>query len=127
MQQMKIHKKRVHKGDKFKNCLICDAKFATNQGLNMHVTTVHDKMKLFNCPICETIFSHKSTMVKHIAVVHDGQNPTKSKSGNINNEQKEKHLVCSICMKSYPEKTSLAVHEEAEHSMVVVLCDVMAK
>ena len=112
---MTQHRRWVHQGNKFINCLTCNVKFATKQILSMHVASVHEKIKEFDCLSCNSIFSHKSTFDKHVAVIHNGKTPSKSKSLTISNKRKENQMLCSKFKKIITEKTPLAVHEEALH------------
>ena len=69
-------------------CNICDANFASKQGMNFHVESFHNGQKPFKCNICDSIFTRKQSMKKHVEAVHEGKKPFK----------------CNICDYSFAQK-----------------------
>lgn len=73
--ELKIHKKRVHEGEKRYECKHCGKKFFTSHGLKLHTVGVHEmagvpKEKTHLCHLCGKSFAQSGNLWEHKNRVH---------------------------------------------------------
>ena len=76
-------------------CQICEAKFKTNQHMELHMTSVHEERKPHTCECCGRSFSIKQSLDSHIAYVHGGKKRLQFQKGKAH---------CVICNENFTSK-----------------------
>ena len=100
-------------------CQICEAKFKTNQQMNLHMTSVHEERKPHTCECCERSFSMKQSLDKHIAYVHGGKK-------RLPLHKSKAH--CVICNEEFSSKKYLSEHVSAIHEEKILFnCEICNK
>uniref|UniRef100_A0A8C5CQB5 C2H2-type domain-containing protein n=1 Tax=Gadus morhua TaxID=8049 RepID=A0A8C5CQB5_GADMO len=88
--QLRIHKRRIHTGEKPYCC--CGKKFTVASSLKLHLRT-HTGEKEYSCSYCSKSFSRSGHLKRH-ELVHT----------------KDKVFLCSTCGKTYTDQSSLKKH-----------------
>lgn len=94
-----------------KPCPICGKLFLRNANVRKHIKSIHEKIQRTHskeaCPICGKEFKFKSNIARHIESVHN----------------KVRNYPCTLCDKSYFEKTHLSNHMALHLDDRPFLCD----
>lgn len=69
MDKLYEHRHDMHDIDESFICTDCDARYRTQQGLNMHRKSGHEGLT-FNCPQCTAVFTQSSSYYRHYRTVH---------------------------------------------------------
>ncbi|CRK95899.1 CLUMA_CG009345, isoform A [Clunio marinus] len=95
-KELKTHFDMVHFNIKPYPCDVCGKKFYNKTLLAKHVNTHKDfRTKDFHCQICESSYFSKDTLQTHI----------------LSNHEKQKHLTCTLCRKTYRTEKGLKNHK----------------
>ena len=137
---LKLHKKRVHDGEK-QYCEYC-GKWYSN--LTNHKRFQHIELEMkHECKECKATYTHQSTLNDHIKRVHEGIPDDKkyaceqcgelyATAFQLKMHIKIKHdkvydYKCELCNKSFGRKSHLALHIQTIHEKIKETCPYCGK
>ena len=118
-----------HTAERNIDCHYCERKFTHQQHLKAHIKSVHNPAKKFWCSECRKSFTNTEQLKSHREThkvtcsfcnkIMLGQNIKK----HVHEvHMKEKRFSCSVCLKSFSQKSNLKAHIELHHGNLNSRC-----
>ena len=96
--ELKLHFATSHNRQTFE-CFVCNKLFLQKYNFLAHIERFHDEVgKSFPCQFCDKVFTTKPALDGHMAQQH--KNPL---------------LICPLCQRGFPQKSSLKRHVQKVH------------
>ena len=114
-------------GELDQGCRKCHVIFGSSTELKLHFATSHNR-QTFECFVCNKLFLQKYNFLAHIERFHDDVSKSfpcqhcdkvfttkPALDGHMQQQHKNPLLICPLCQRGFPQKSSLKRHVEKVH------------
>lgn len=108
--QLKMHMKAQHTGEKLFNCKLCKKMFLRHHSIETHMFT-HSKSRDFKCDICGDAFRRKDGLKMHVQAKHS----------------EETVFQCKVCLEKFYKKFTFVTHMRRHTGFKPFKCEFCAK
>jgi KRAB domain-containing zinc finger protein len=117
------HEMKKHAESQRISCTECEVKFITARTLKVHLFNEHDIGTVIFCEHCEREFYDEGDLDNHVQIVHkiqlENQGDAKQHKQNV---LKNRVYPCVLCLKHFPSRSLLSLHEKEYHVDSDYLC-----